>query len=715
MSTTNLFDDGTPSQKGVGAPSPEVGIVDPRLLWIVKQLSRNEPKCNEWKTRAREIYRFIGGKQLSDEDEKLLKAEKRPNNAFNTLQKYIRYVSGVQRDSYVALLFDAIDFENTNVQLFGDRLTRYYDWAMDKSRGNAERARAFEDFLGPGMGWTNTFISRAEDPRGMVGYERLPPLEMLWPDSDKVNLGQSGHGCTRWRGRESWIENEEAKALFPDEYAHFLIDNSDPDSAPSLTWPQVDRVPYIIPYVQSYPLDTLGGQKRRKKDRSKILEFQWWDNDPGYVFVDPLDQTQQYMNAAEFKEYQDQLARHFNEEIRDYDYQIGRKWLRAFVLNRRHFLEEPTELPGKRFTFNAMCCHFDEFDRIWYGFARVLMDPQRYANKFFNQVIEIMAKQAKAGAMAEVSAFEDKAQEQDFLDRYAQTGSVNFLADGGIEKIKEKQLPQFPSASMAVLDFCIKSMSEVTGISEASLGLGAATQAGVMLKRRQRAGMVLLAAEFDAESDFRKEEGSIVFDHLKLIADDRLIRVGGAYEGEILKLSQAPFGLDYDIQIDEVERDPNVRQWLAELIMGPFGQTMMRMNAFQPEFLNVLPIPRRWIEKIKQGMAAREKKMQEDMAKGLPAPGGRGQRKSLMELQAVVQNKQADTIYKKAKAKALLARAGQDDFKVRQDGVRLLLDNISRQAQERRDHQMHTVDMTRGIANAASTFAGMNNGGQPGM
>src|SRR5713101_4368236 len=98
MSTEALFGDDTGPKRAVGAP-PEVGMADPRVAWILKNVTRAEPKINEWKDKAREAYRFVAGKQLSDEDERILRDQQRPANVFNTTQKFMRYVSGVQRES----------------------------------------------------------------------------------------------------------------------------------------------------------------------------------------------------------------------------------------------------------------------------------------------------------------------------------------------------------------------------------------------------------------------------------------------------------------------------------------------------------------------------------------------------------------------------------------------------------------------------------------
>lgn len=684
MSSEPLFSEGTnnPALKPVGGP-PDIGDADPRILWINKQVNAAEPKIREWRTKAIESYRFRDSKQLSEEDEKSLRDQGRPVTAFNTVQKFIRYVSGVQRDSPIALLFQAMDWDNDMAAMFGDRVTKYYEWATQHGNANSDRARAFEDQLVCGMGWTEGFIDRARDPRGLIALPRISPLDMFWPDNDKTNLGGSGQGCTRWRGRETWVEDEEAKSLFNSPHAHWLIDNSGADGAPVMSWPSVDKVIYKIPYIQTYPLDQqVGGGKKSKKGKSRIMQFQWWDNEAGYLFEDPLDHTEQWMTEDEFDTYEIMLKDDFGLEIEEYDRQLGRKWQKAFILNRRAFLEEPSNLPGQRFTYNAMCSHWDEQDRMWYGLMRVLMDPQRYANKFFNQMIELYGRQTKGGAIVSTDAFEDKAQESEFLKTYAQPGSVNTVKDPS--QIVEKKLPETPAAAMALLQFCENSMQNITGISADSMGLGASTAAGVTLKRRQRAGMVLLAAEFDSEADFRREEGYIVFDLLKLISDDRLIRVGGPYESEMMQLSSTPFSLEYEIELDEVERDPNMKQWLGELVMGPWGQTAMRSGQWLDEFYNVLPIPRKWIEGFKQKAKQQKDEAQKLAAMGLPPPGGRGAKKSVPQQLADVDNKKADTQLKSAKAVSILGKGKMDEKKMSQDDLRLMMDAMKQLLEQRR-------------------------------
>lgn len=683
-----------PGQQG-GYAGPGPSQIDPRILWIMKQVSRAEPAINKWREQAKQGYRFDAGKQLTEDDERVLKSQARPTNCFNSAQKYIRYISGVERDSYIALLFNAISLENEQAQTYGERVAKLYEWALRKSEAGQKRSRGFFDFLVTGMGWCGTFIDRSRDPKGLVGYDRISPLEMLWPENDKVNLGGVDAGCTRWRARESYVEKEDLYAMFNTPHAHAVIDQCD-DAAAPLTWPTGDVVPYLIPYIQPYPLDRIGGKKGDKKEKARLMEFQWWDNQPGYLFEDPLDGTEQWMNEDEFSEYQINLKDLFHEEIREYDRQVGRRWQRAFLLGRKMLLEDPSDLPGKRFTFNVMCCHWDEWDRLWYGFMRVLIDPQRYANKFFNQMLEIYGRQAKGGGLVEgMSAFDDEAQMRAFLDEYAIPGSVNVMGDGGIAKFKEKALPKADAATMGIMQFCTDSMEVVTGLSDQSLGMGGGSAPGVTVQRRQRAGMVLLAPEFDAESQFRREEGYIILEHLKLLGDKRLVRVGASPSSEVVMLDQSPFEMEYDIELDELERDPSVRKYLADLLLGPFGQTLLRMNKFLPEFMQAFAgvyIPQTWVTKIKQMWMEQQKQIQEAQAKGLPVPGGRGPAKPLMVLQAETQYKNTQAALNLAKAQALAKKSENDTKGAGRDDLRLILDSLIKGLSMNNDRQRLALD-----------------------
>lgn len=638
----------------------------------------------------------------------MLQNQGRPTTAFNHVQKFINYVGGVQRESPLSVLFNAIDLDDANAQLYGERLGKCYDWACRQTRADSDRSRAFEDLLTCGMGWTRGAIGTAKDPRGLVILPRLNPLEMLWDDCEKINLGGvCADGMTRWRAHESWVDIDEAKTMFDTPYARFLLDSAGIEGTGTIrNWPSIDRAAYIVPYVQTYPLDSqVTGVKGQKKDRCRVMEFQWWDIISGMVFIDPLDQSEQWMTKAEFAEYEKQLRSMKMPEVKDSAKQDGREFKKAFLLNRRHFLQEPEPIFGRpefdenegpprrsqRFSFNCMCQHFDEESRLWYGFIRTLMDPQRWANKFFNQTIELYGRQAKGGALAEDGAFEDKGQMVEFVNTYAQPGKVNIVGD--INRIKEKELPQTPTAALTILQFIQQSMPAITGIAPDALGTGASSAVAQTVRRRQRAGMVLLAAEFDAESLFRQDEALIVFDLLQEISDSRLIRVGGHFDqGEVISLDNSPYSLEYEIEIDEVERDPNMREWLAELVMGPFGQTAQRTGHWIPDFYNVLPIPRRWIERLKQADAEQQQQAQQFAALGLPPPGGRGQKKSIPMQLAEVQNKKADTQLKMARAGEAMQKGRSLHVKGAQDNLRTIFDIIQGQHQMQIDRQQAGTD-----------------------
>ncbi|HKN59849.1 MAG TPA: hypothetical protein VJW93_01640 [Candidatus Acidoferrales bacterium] len=703
MSETDLTQG--PNQVGSGAdgiqPGPQASgdyVPDPLLRWILQQVGRAEPKIKDWrKNTAMPGFRFLAGSQLSDEDEAILKSENRPTTAFNTAQKYIRYISGVERDSPAGLMVQAINLDSTPAAAASDYLTKFYNWANRQTKGDSERSRAYEDFLTCGMAFTQSCIDRSRDPRGLISVRRFSPFEALFPDNcDRMNLEGA-----RWLGRESWVEAEEAKSWFDDAHSYFLIDQcarnkEDGGGGPSQNqlwqWPEPPRVPYKIPYVQSYPLSSLETEAP-KAGQVKLMEFQWWQNAPKIIYMDPLTQKVETKDEADFKKYERRLQL-INIPILDHEREISRSYRKAFVLDRRFILGEPTPLPGPRFTINALCCHFAEHLRTWYGFMSLLIDPQRYKNKAWNQALEALAHATKGGYIAELSAIGEKGDVDQFKKDAAVPGSISIVTDGALKNgaIKEKSNEKVPEAALAIMSHVDSEMDVVTGISAESLGLGASTTAGVTIKRRQRAGIVLLAAEFDALRDFRINEAHIIFDHAEFITDDRMVMVGeDPYDQQVMQLVRDPFTLEYLVQLDEAETNPDVKMMYMEYLLGPLGQTMLRMNMFTPDMLNALPFPRKWIEAIKQSIEQKTKMEQEMRAQGLPIPGQRGPQKTPDERASEILYRRAQSVQKLAQAESLTKKTGLE-------AVRMLLESLTPQPQMPGGNGGPPQPQNRGIA-----------------
>jgi hypothetical protein len=632
------------------------------LTWIKREKSYALPHVEKWRKQAKEARRFYDGKQLSAADEQALKDQLRPANAFNAAQKFIRFVSGVERFSPDALIYSPIDESDVTQQNFGEMVSRQYDWAISKAKGNFKRSIAFEDLIIEGMGFMDYRLDYTIDPRGLIDMCRIPGKEMIWPECADQNLMTA-----RWLGRECEIDRDEAIARWPDQEALIVASMISNEKAQR---PESDSlIRYTVPYIETEPLDeqTIS---MFKKNRVRILEWQWFDDEPGVYFFDPLEREDVWMDRPSFIKYKTQLKKVMATEIDQWVYRSQKKYHKVFILNDRYQLGNVLDFKDPQMTFKCMTCHYDPEDKVWYGFMRVLIDPQKYANKFFNQVTEIIGYQAKGGGFYEADAIEPK-EIEDFKENYARPGTWQEVAPGAISnaKIKEKQLPQLPATSLTLMQYCVQAMEDVSGIKpENSFGQADTNIPGVTVKQRQKSGLLLLAAEFDAISIFRLQEGEVIFSLLAEIADDRLIRVGGPVDGKVIRFLKEPYALQYDLNLDDTERDPNIRQMYAESVLQ-IAPTLIRMNRFLPELLDYFPLPVRVREKIKQAIQQAAEQERQAQAQGIKTPGSRGSPVTPEQRQADIDKTKADTM-------VALARADRIKNQKERDSLKVILDTI---------------------------------------
>lgn len=662
MATTEaLFGQADPMQVEVGAPpdksfplsddkSVAVLVDDPLLDWIRRSLEDAKPHNETFYKHAKEEFRFVAGHQMDPVDSDLLKKFGRPNNAFNTIQKFVRYIAGVESRSPEALLYRATDEHDAQANDDGENVTRAYEWATRRSDAALVRSRSFYDMLVCGIGGVDWYLDQVSESRPVPKPARISPFEMVFPKCSDQNMDGA-----RWRGREVDMWPRDVMKKWPDS-EDYILTTHPPDSRPD-----PKEIRFTVPNVATE--NYAGLSTPRKKGMVKVLEFQWWDDEDGFAFWDPATEAEAWLPEKKFDRYKQIANKTFDRAIQDEEERTRRIHRKIFLLERTKQLGKTGLIPGNHFTIPVMTGQWDEDEEQWYGFMRILMDPQRYSNKFFNQMLEIIAVQAKGGLLYEEGAIAPK-QRKEFEQTYAKPGSTNEVAEGAISgnRIKEKVLPQISPGTMEMMKYAATMPEAVTGLQPSTLGLdsGGNVPQGT-IRQRQSAGILLFSSEFDALSKFKKEEGRVVFAFLKIIADGRSLGPPSPYEPAVYSLDPRIFDREYDIFLDDTEQDPTMRAWFADTIKD-LAPTLIRMNNFPPELLDYFNIPVKAREKIKQGFIQNQQEQMQAAQQGIKM-GGRGQPQDPMEKQAKIMKLMADAEYSRAKAEHAGAGRMARDFK----------------------------------------------------
>ena len=709
METTNLLQEDPIARPQIEVPDPVPG--DNQLIdWIRRELQIAMPHVDKFREEYRRARRFFDGKHLSLEDQQKLRAEGRPDNAFNSAQKFVRYVCGVERNAPEALMCLPVDENDEKQGAQAEYATRSYDWANQKAKGDFERSTAFEDLIVGGMGWVDWMITHIRDPRGLPDCARFSPLEAVFPNCDRQNLEGA-----RWRGRETWVDIDEAEARWPG--TKFMLAEASPRGKAGTVdraYPQQRGITEFTIYPGSYavgagitavagatmPLNNsqLGGEQLNKV---RVLQFEWFDDEKGYYFFDPLENNDTWMNESDFFSYRRKLRSYTDQDVKDYTKQTSRTYKRVFLLNQRYQLGEVLKL--KRFHLNCMTGSYDEEDKIWYGYFRVLIDPIKFANKFFNQIIEITGRSAKGGGFLYEKGAIAPNQVEQFNENFAKPGTSQEVQPGAIagKKIMPKPSGELPATAMGLMQFCFQMQGNVTGFSPDQFQGSGANVAGVTMRQKSKSSLILLSKEFDALSRFREDEGYIVLDLLESLADDRLIRIGGHADGEIVKLSREPFTLEYDLFLDDTERDPNLRREYEENVMK-LAPTLIRMNMFLPELLDYSRLPFKFKKALKQAIVSAYQQRQEAAKQGVPQ-GGRSAPVTPEERAAKIQETQARTA-------KLIAGADRLRTQSKRDEMRTIMEALVKAFQLNIEGEKHNTEKAQA---ALDIFQQAMGGGQP--
>jgi hypothetical protein len=551
-------------------------------LTRVRQAKKEADKQQAaWRTEARQAYAFVAGDQWEQADKAALLEQMRAPVVFNRIGPMVESVAGSEVNNRQTIKYIPRQPGDSGVN---ELLTGAADYIRDNCDAEDEESDAFLDAIVCGIGVCETRLDYTDNSDGDVLIERRDPLSMRWdPTAKKRNLSDR-----RWHQREEWLDLAEIEAKWPEKAGEIAassgwgdgMENSQPhDSSPGM----------------DYLKDASGYDQKDGKFR--VIHHQWFELETFHEVLDPTTGSLLQLSSDDFKRLNER-AQAIGQDFPAVKKQ-RKVFKQAFVAGDTVLEEGPC--PCNRFTYTFITAKRDRNKGIWYGIVRPMVDPQKWANKFFSQVLHIINTNAKGGLLIEEDATDDI---RKLKEDWSKADSVVTLNPGAIAagKIQPKPLPQYPMAIDNMLQFSVSSLRDVTGINLELLGMADRQQAGVLEAQRKQAAMTVLAPLFDSLRRYRKEAGRLLASFIAdYLSDGRLVRiVGGDGLERFVPLVRDPTVLDIDVIVDEAPNTVDRKQQTFDILMQMLPTLSNLGIPFAVELLEYSPLPSAMVEKWKQ-------------------------------------------------------------------------------------------------------------------
>lgn len=565
----------------------EIETSDDLAIWIDEEIRLSKSRSSAWRETARECYAFYASEQWAEEDKATLEEQGRPPVVFNRVARTINAIAGLEVQNRQEVRYIPREVTDNGVN---ELLTAAAKWVRDNCDAEDEESESFQDVLICGMGWTDTRLEYDTDPDGEIIVERGDSLNYFWDTrSKKRNLDD-----TRWRAKVHQMSDKDVKDRWPD---YELSGSGD-----SLLEENEERHDASPPFYDGKT------KAEGSKKPHEIVEFQWFDKVTYYRVLSNSGQMME-LDADKYETMRPAIEGMGLKSVK----QTKKVYKVAFKCGKT--ILETRELEAQvGFTMNCITGMRDRNKGMWFGLVHLMLDPQRWANKWLSQIMHILNSNSKGGLLAEKDAFDNprKAEQE-----WAEPDSITWLRSGGIGKVQPKQIAQMPNGIEGLLKYALESINDVPGVNSELLGLAERQQAGVLEAYRKQAGVTMLAVIFDSLRRYRKEQGRVLAEMIKeYIADGRLIRIVGDQGAKVIPLLKDPLVFKYDVVVDDAPTSPNMKERTFQILQQLIPQMIQAGISIPAEVIDYLPLPESLIQKMKTGMQPNpeQQKMAQDKA-----------------------------------------------------------------------------------------------------
>lgn len=553
------------------------GTATELVLWARKKMATCLAETQDWRSETTEAFGLVAGDQWDETVRNDLEADNRPVFTFNRVAGFIRGICGLETSTRTSATVFAREIDDSGVADVRNAAIRYVRESCD---ADDEESDAFKDMLICGLGWTETLFTTEEDPEGEIVIERVDPAHMRWDTSAR----KRGLADRRWNARIKWLPYDTIKDVWGKKKADEIAATATTD-----TEFLEDLFGKAHDATEAHNYEAEGGNIVHTNN-IPVVQFQYVKTAFFMSFTNPLTGAVEEVSEDDYDEIEAKFAA--NGIVLD-GARIKHRQYRQLIYSGGTELEE-AELPCRGFTFNVITGVRDRNNGSWYGFIRDLMDPQRWINKFFSSMADVVASQAKGGLLAEADAFVDKANAE---NDWANPRSIVWLKRDGLNKIKERTNAGVPAGLNQLLDFTVSSLPQVAGVNLEFLGMASREQPGVLEHQRKQAAIATLAEFFNALRLYRKQQTRVLLQFIdEFISDGRLIRIVGKKDARYVQLARAPGSLKYDVVVDEAPTSPDQKErtWMAMQQLLPVAANLGL--PVPPQVLEYAPLPRALID-----------------------------------------------------------------------------------------------------------------------
>lgn len=649
--------------------APQDRHSDEALLRMVKRHKKeSDQHLAEWRDEATECYAFRAGEHWTASEKAELTQKLRIPVVFNRVGPMVEAVAGAEVNNRQTVKYIPRKAGDSGLN---EVLTGAADYFRDACDAEDEESDAFLDVVICGVGVTETSLDFVDNPEGMVKVERRDPLTMRWDQSAKKrNLTDK-----KWAQREEWLDEDDIRDRWPDK--------ADEIGGSSTGWRDDEGGKHNADLAWLYQKDDSGHDA--KTGQHRVIHEQWYELETYYLLQDPFTGQVSEMSSEQFTTLNDRLQK-LGIPLKSVKKQ-RKKWMQVFVCGNTVLEFSPVACNECGFKF--ITGYRDRNRNVWFGIVRAMVDPQKWANKFFSQFLHIINTNAKGGLVVEKGVSDNMPK---FKADWSKSDGITEVNDGAIsrKKLMPKPPPVIPPQMAQLLEFSISSLRDVSGLNLEILGMANREQAGVLEAQRKQAALTVLATIFDALRRYRKEQGRLFAHYIvEYVSDGRLIRlVGGDGTERYVPLLKQDGAIDFDVIVDEAPNTPNQKNATFMVLMQLLPALEKMGVPFTPDLLEFTPLPTAMVDKWQQ--AIQQKMAQAQQNPGPPPPQVISAMANMKRADAAVMTAQTNAQKTMADAQQAQQQAAQDAYLAPME-FQARAEEISIQRQEQRIRQLEAM------------------------